>query len=292
MTGPAAYVRAQPIFLYPADWLAKNAERAAQEEAHGLAASRAPTPCSAASTRCWPSTRRPHLASLRTPTLIVRRARRRAGAVLDVRAARRMPSPARPSHIAPWGAHAINVTEPDTFNKLLLDFLSCVPARAEGPRSASRARHRDDGASAPGVDEAAAAPRETGARRADCRCRPVGPRHGLRADARAGAQHPGDRSRAGGQGGAVGHLRPHADPAQPQGPDRPGPRPAEPDLPGLVRGPARRGSLRRPAPDPEPRLARLPGVVSPGARPAGAQRRRRDGDRAGRSSTTAAAACW
>jgi hypothetical protein len=30
-------------------------------------------------------------------------------------------------HIAPWGAHAINVTEPAAFNTLLLGFLDALP---------------------------------------------------------------------------------------------------------------------------------------------------------------------
>ena len=120
--GPAAYVRAQPIFLYPADWLAKNAERAAQEEAHGLAASRAPTRCAAASPPCSPSTPRRISRRSRTPTLI---SAARDDVLVPCSMSEQLAAaiPGATLHIAPWGAHAINVTQPDAFNAMLLEFL-------------------------------------------------------------------------------------------------------------------------------------------------------------------------
>lgn len=36
-SGPAAYVHAQPLFLYPATWISENADRLAAEEVHHLA---------------------------------------------------------------------------------------------------------------------------------------------------------------------------------------------------------------------------------------------------------------
>jgi aminoacrylate hydrolase len=120
--GPAAYVRAQPIFLYPADWLARNAERAAQEEAHGLAAFQGTDTLSRRIAALLTFDATPHLATLRLPVLI---AAARDDVLVPCSMSEQLASalPDATIDIAPWGAHAINVTEPDAFNATLLAFL-------------------------------------------------------------------------------------------------------------------------------------------------------------------------
>jgi aminoacrylate hydrolase len=127
--GPAAYVKAQPIFLYPADWLAGNEARVAREEAHGLAGFQGAGNLHARIAALLAFDARPWLASLALPALIV-------AARDDVLVPSAMSEelaaaiPGARLHVAPWGAHAINVTEPTAFDTLLLDFLSCVQPKA------------------------------------------------------------------------------------------------------------------------------------------------------------------
>jgi len=120
--GPAAYVRAQPIFLYPADWLAKNAERAAQEEAHGLAGFQGADTLKRRIGALLAFDATPHLASLRMPTLI---SAARDDVLVPCSMSEELTAaiPDARLHIAPWGAHAVNVTQPDSFNAMLLNFL-------------------------------------------------------------------------------------------------------------------------------------------------------------------------
>ena len=72
---------------------------------------------------------RPGLANLKLPTFIVAA---RDDILVPSTMSQELAAaiPGARLHVAPWGAHAINVTEPAAFNALLLDFLSCVPAKA------------------------------------------------------------------------------------------------------------------------------------------------------------------
>jgi aminoacrylate hydrolase len=126
--GPAAYLKAQPIFLYPADWLARNESLAAREEAHGLASFQGIDNLKARIAALLDFDARPGLASLDLPALIVAaRDDILVPSIMSEELASAIPK-AR-LHVVAWGGHAINVTEPATFNTLLLDFLSCHQAK-------------------------------------------------------------------------------------------------------------------------------------------------------------------
>lgn len=120
--GPEAYVRAQPIFLYPATWLAANAERMVAEDAHALAGFQGSNNLLRRIEALLRFDATPHLDALRLPVLLSAArddvlvpccqsealAKQLADATLDV---------------APYGGHGLNVTESASFNDLLLGFL-------------------------------------------------------------------------------------------------------------------------------------------------------------------------
>jgi aminoacrylate hydrolase len=120
--GPAAYVRAQPIFLYPADWLAKNASRMEQEEAHGLAGFQGADTLQRRIAALLAFDATPHLGAVRLPTLLLA-ARDDVLVPSSVSEGLAAAIEGATLHIAPWGAHAVNVTQAESFNFLLLDFL-------------------------------------------------------------------------------------------------------------------------------------------------------------------------
>lgn len=120
--GPGAYVSAQPIFLYPADWSSRHSARLDEE----AAAMVDHFPAVEVMERRISVLRRWDIDDLcqhiEAPTLILAAADDMlVPSLCSRRLAERLPN--GQLAMMDWGGHACNVTDPDTFNRVVLDFL-------------------------------------------------------------------------------------------------------------------------------------------------------------------------
>jgi aminoacrylate hydrolase len=118
-SGPAAYVRAQPAFLYPADWISENLAQLDAEAEHQIAhfppiENVEKRVAAAKAFKLWHDITGRILAITALDDMLVPPSR-------SQELAEQLPLATLAE--MKWGGHACNVTDPDTFNKLVLDFL-------------------------------------------------------------------------------------------------------------------------------------------------------------------------
>jgi aminoacrylate hydrolase len=122
-SGKRAYVRAQPIFLYPAAWISENTARLDAEEEHmvkgfpsvDVMLERIDALLAFDIDANLPKIAAPVLVSASADDMLV-------PVTCSKRLAERLPNATL--DITPWGGHAMSVTEPDVFNSTLVEFLS------------------------------------------------------------------------------------------------------------------------------------------------------------------------
>ncbi|OYY67935.1 pyrimidine utilization protein D [Sphingomonas sp. 28-63-12] len=120
--GPAAYVRAQPIFLFPAEWISRHSERLDAEEPLHLAHFPPPENIERRVAALKAFDIADHLGSIDTPILaLVSADDMLVPAYCSDPIEQRIAGARRIT--MPWGGHACNVTDPDRFNHLVIEFL-------------------------------------------------------------------------------------------------------------------------------------------------------------------------
>lgn len=121
--GPEAYLEAQPLFLYPPVWITENSDWLAQETAHQLAGFPPPENLlnRLSALQAWEMAPE-ELAEVQTGTLVLAT---RDDALVPWNCSQKLAAglPCSSVQLLPAGGHAINVTEPDRFNALMLNHL-------------------------------------------------------------------------------------------------------------------------------------------------------------------------
>ncbi len=121
-SGVPAFVKAQPLFLYPAVWMSENAERLEAEERHAIDHFQGRTNIlrRIAALRAFDVDDR--LQDIKTETLVI--ATRDDLLVPYTRSIRLAEGLSNSQlQLVDFGAHAVNVTAPDAFNAAILRFL-------------------------------------------------------------------------------------------------------------------------------------------------------------------------
>jgi aminoacrylate hydrolase len=122
-TGPEAYVRAQPIFLYPANWISQNTARIEADEPHMIAGFPDRDTMLARIQALLDFDIDGRLPEIACPVLVSASADDMLVPVLcSERLAERLPNATL--DVVPWGGHAFTVTAPDAFNSTLSAFLA------------------------------------------------------------------------------------------------------------------------------------------------------------------------
>lgn len=123
--GRRAFVRAQPLFLYPAEWISQNAARLEAEEPHLLEALPPDDIVISRIEALLDFDVDADLATIDAPVLAIASA---DDMLVPTQCSRRLADrlPHATLDVMPWGGHAMSVTDPDGFNSRLLEFLGSL----------------------------------------------------------------------------------------------------------------------------------------------------------------------
>ncbi|WP_426139920.1 pyrimidine utilization protein D [Pseudomonas sp. DWP3-1-2] len=122
-SGPAAYVQAQALFLYPADWIAAHSAQLAEDEAHALAHFPETDNLLRRIAALQAFNVEDRLEQIKTPTLLIAN---RDDMLVPWQRSQHLADKLYSAQLAllDYGGHASSVSDVEPFNRVVLDYLA------------------------------------------------------------------------------------------------------------------------------------------------------------------------